>query len=217
MKKILLLFVAMICAAAGWAQEATVSATVTNDVLEVSLQNGGTAFVAFQIDITLPEGVNVAENGAVEMVETRLDQPGTASVFDPNETVDFKIAYKQNGNVLRVLAYNLANRKIAGTDGAIFSVKLSEATEETVKLSNIKFVTESQLEEMDLADVDAVTEEGFHPYDVNKDGDVDGYDALAILTAIMNFDTDLKYDLNDDTEVDGYDAIVILAYIQNNF
>lgn len=216
MKKILLLFAAAICAVASWAQS-TVSATVSGQEVAVSLSNAGEAFVAFQMDINLPEGVDVAaESGAVTIATERLTQPGTASDIDASETIDFKVLYKQNGRVLRVIAYNLENREIVGEAGKLFTVALSAAPAQAsdVNVSNIKFVTKSALAEVELPTVDAET--GLHPYDVNRSGgepDID--DAIAILEycLIVGAPYKAEYDLNYDTHSDIDDAIIILTYL----
>lgn len=216
MKKILLLFAAAICAVASWAQS-TVSATVSGQEVAVSLSNAGEAFVAFQMDINLPEGVDVAsESGAVTIATERLTQPGTASAIDASENVDFKVLYHQNGRVLRVIAYNLENREIAGDAGKLFSVALSAAPAQVsdVNVSNIKFVTKAALAEVELPAVDAET--GLHPYDLNKSGgDPDIDDAVMLLNYIVNDDAPYKkeFDLNNDTHNDIDDAVLLLNYL----
>lgn len=220
MKKILLLFVAMICAAAGWAQEATVSATVTGEELTVSLAENGKQFVAFQMDIQLPAGVTVENDGtAITLMTDRLTQPGTASKIDASENVNFKVLYNVlPDNRLRVIAYNLENREIGGTAGdALFTVALNGTSEDAITVSNIKFVTKSALEEVELPAVDAVTEEGFHPYDVNKDHSVDTEDAAMLYNRYLNDDEYVKaYDLNNDDAVDTEDAALVYNYYLAN-
>lgn len=218
MKKILLLFVAMICAVAGWAQEATVSATVSGEELTVSLAENGKQFVAFQMDIQLPAGVTVENDGtAITLMTDRLTQPGTASKIDASENVNFKVLYNVlPDNKVRVIAYNLDNREIGGTAGdPLFKVALQGTSEDAITVSNIKFVTKTQLEEVELPTVDAVTEEGFHPYDLNKSGgDPDIDDAVLLLNHIVTSGAYVKeYDLNNDTAVDVDDAVIILNYI----
>ena len=218
MKKILLLFAAAICAVASWAQS-TVSATVSGQEVAVSLSNAGEAFVAFQMDINLPEGVDVAaESGAVTIATERLTQPGTASDIDASETIDFKVLYKQNGRVLRVIAYNLENREIAGEAGKLFTVALSAAPAQAadVNVSNIKFVTKSALAEVELPEVDAVS--GKHPYDIDGVEGVTVSDALFLLTYIVE-ENPYRADYDFDTNVGALtvgDAMVILNYVVEN-
>lgn len=218
MKKILLLFAAMVCAVASWAQS-TVSAAVSGQEVAVSLSNAGEAFVAFQMDITLPEGVDVASaSGAVTIATDRLTQPGTASSIDAGETVDFKVLYHQNGRVLRVIAYNLENREIAGDAGKLFTVALSAAPAQTsdVNVSNIKFVTKAALAEVELPEVDAVS--GKHPYDIDGVKGVTVSDALFLLTYIVE-ENPYRADYDFDTNVGALtvgDAMVILNYVVEN-
>lgn len=219
MKKILLFFAAAVCAIASWAQtDATVSATVTGEELTVALTENGQQFVAFQMDIQLPAGVTVENTGAITMMTDRLTQSADAPAFTaPGETVSFKVLYNVlPDNKLRVIAYNLENREIGGTAGdPLFKVALQGTSEDAITVSNIKFVTKTQLEEVELPTVDAVTEEGFHPYDLNKSGgDPDIDDAVLLLNYIVTSDVYVKeYDLNDDTFVDIDDAVIILNYI----
>lgn len=221
MKKILLLFVAMICAAAGWAQEATVSATVTGEELTVSLTENGKQFVAFQMDIQLPAGVTVENDGtAITLMTDRLTQPGTASKIDASENVNFKVLYNVlPDNRLRVIAYNLENREIGGTAGdALFTVTLSAAPDEAsdISLSNILFVTKNELAEIQIPEIDAIS--GRHPYDIDGVEGVTVSDALFLLAYIVEekpFRADYDFDTNKGALTVG-DAMVILNYVVEN-
>lgn len=214
MKKILLLFVAMICAAAGWAQEATVSATVTGEELTVSLAENGKQFVAFQMDIQLPAGVTVENDGtAITLMTNRLTQPGTASEIDASENVNFKVLYNVlPDNKVRVIAYNLANREIGGNEGdALFKVALNGTSEDAITVSNIKFVTKAALEEVDLAEVMASNEAGTVSFDVNGDGEFDIFDIQDLLDMVAaNAPYDSRYDFFADEELDIFDVQELL-------
>lgn len=217
MKKILLLFAAAVCAVASWAADATVSATVKGQELTVALANDAQAFVAFQMDITLPAGVNVESAGAIVMNKERLtEQAGTpvAGATDAN----FIIAYnKIDETHVRVLAYNLENRALAGNEGALFTMTFTGETSENFTVDGIKFVTETELNEVSLAAAESVTESGNHPYDVNLSGgepDID--DAVVILSHILEAKPYKKeYDLTNDGAVDIDDAVAVLSYIAN--
>lgn len=209
MKKILLFFAAAVCAIASWAQDATVSATVTGEELTVALTNPSEDFVAFQMDITLPEGVTVANTGAITMATDRLTQPDKPASFDASETVDFKVAYNVlSGNVVRVIAYNLENRAIVGKEGDLFTVALNGTSEEGYAVNNVLFVKESDLTEATLAATVKV-ESGEISTDVNKDGKFDLKDVTALLMMYVqddpyvlkevDFSGDGKFDLKDVT------------------
>lgn len=223
MKKILLFFAAAVCAIASWAQtDATVSATVTGEELTVALTENGQQFVAFQMDIQLPAGVTVESTGAITLMTDRLTQPGTASAIDASENVNFKVLYNVlPDNKLRVIAYNLENREIGGTAGdPLFKVALHGTSEDAITFNNIKFVTKSVLEEVDLAEVTAEAGEVDLEtlYDLNDDGWADIDDAMMILEAWVNGEEDEhpEWDFNNDGFVDIDDAMLILEYWVNN-
>lgn len=216
MKKILLLFVAMICAVAGWAQQATVSATVKGEQLEVALTNPSEDFVAFQMDITLPEGVSVNANGAVALVADRLTQPGTPSAIDANETVDFVVAYNVlNATTVRVIAYNLENRAIAGKEGALFNMTFTGTPADNFIVDNILFVTTSNLNEIKLALAES-TADSVLIGDVNRDTKVNALDLTALLNIVLNkLNGDENYDLeaanvNGDDKINALDLTALL-------
>lgn len=226
MKKILLFFAAAACAIASWAQEATVSAIAKSNVLEVSLTNKSEDFVAFQMDITLPEGVTVADNGAVALVADRLTQPGTTTeIAGKQESVNFIVVYnKISESVVRVIAYNLENRAISGKDGALFNVTFTGSATEDFALSNIKFVTETALAEIALNNAVSVPGSSYRMGDiVGEDDAIDVYDLNALLD-IMSDNIDSRYRLEQanpvqaagkPVEYDIFDLSAILDLMAN--
>lgn len=179
MKKILLLFVAMICAAAGWADD-VVTATITDKQITVNLENE-TLFCAFQMDIALPAGVGVED---VALNVNRLDEGTTTIAGAANG--NFTIAYNVlPDNTLRVIAYNLANRELKLSEGALFTVTLDNATDAELNITNIIFVDKNQLEEHKLSN--AVVEEGatYKPGDVTGEGNVNIDDVLAVIELVF--------------------------------
>lgn len=219
MKKILLLFVAMICAAAGWAQSSsTVSATINGEKLTVALDNATEKFIAFQMDVVLPEGVEInSPAGAIKLAEDRLTQPNTPSEIDANYDVNFIVAYNQIGNVLRILGYNLENREIAGNAGELFTATLSAATDEEIAIENILFVKSSDLAETELQR--AVVEKAGGVYcDFNGDGYVTGADVTLIVNVYLGKApySDIYDVLNSDHAVTGADVTATVAeYLAN--
>lgn len=210
MKKIFLLMFAAAAALGSWAQTNALSATVSGDKLTVSLDNE-TSYVAFQMDIALPEGVTVDATGAIQLNEARLDKKATVSVAGADNS-DFTVAYNViTGNVLRVVAYNLENRQIVGQTGDLFTVTLQGYTEGDIDIDNVKFVTKELLAEEALNAVKAEEGSAFDPYDVNKDTSVDTVDAMLVLNCYLNNDPYNKlYDINNDDTVDTVDAMLIL-------
>lgn len=214
MKKILLFFAAAACAIASWAQTgATVSATVKSQTLEVALTNESEDFVAFQMDITLPEGVTVADNGAVALVADRLTQPGTSTtIAGEAASLNFNIAYNQvDATHVRVLAYNLQNRAIAGKAGALFNVTFAGTPAANFELSNVKFVTVSDLEEVDLDAVQSTVGADVLLGDVDHSGEVDPLDLACMVDILLaKADKVAEADLDGNGDVDPLDMSLLI-------
>lgn len=220
MKKILLLFAAAVCAIASWAADATVSATVKGQKLEVALANDAQAFVAFQMDITLPAGVNVEAAGAVVMNTDRLTEK-TGTPVPGAANANFIIAYnKIDETHVRVLAYNLENRALAGTSGELFTMTFTGTTDENFTIDGIKFVTETELAEIELAIAESTKDAGVELGDVNLSGSVTISDVTGALAFIKGGNTDgLSFeaaDVNKSGTITVSDITGILTIIKNN-
>lgn len=217
MKKILLFFAAAACAIASWAQtNATVSATVKSQTLEVALTNKSEDFVAFQMDITLPEGVTGVS--AVELVPARLT-PSTETITIKGEeaSLNFNIAYNQiDATHVRVIAYNLENRAIAGNEGALFNATFAGTPAANFVLDNVLFVTTTDLEEIMLALAESTTGSSVLIGDVNRDTRVNALDLTALLNITLNkLDGTENYDLeaanvNGDDKINALDLTALL-------
>lgn len=219
MKKIFLLMFAAAAALGSWAQStAAVSATATSDKLSVALTNESEAFVAFQMDIVLPEGVTVANDGnAVTLNDQRL----TAAAFSGTaiagaENANFVIAYNViESSKVRVIAYNLENRALAGTEGELFTVAFTGTATGDFTVQNVKFVTKDALAEVDLEAVQSQLGSDKLLGDINMDGTVDGDDVAAAVSIYLNnvaIPVDREAgDLNADGKVDGDDIALILS------
>lgn len=207
MKKILLFVAALACSVASWAQN-EVSATISSGKLTVSLDNE-TSYVAFQMDIALPEGVTVASEDAIAPNLARLDKNATVAITG-SENSDFTIVYNtiNSGRTLRVVAYNLQNREIKSNAGELFTVTLTGYAGGEITVDNIKFVTADALEEATLAAKTAVESGEIDP-DANGDGKFDLKDVTYLLSLYVedatyelskvDFSDDGKFDLKDVT------------------
>lgn len=178
MKKILLFFAAVICAAASWATD-EVTATYTSSKLDVALTNS-TEFVAFQMDITLDASITVTDFTKAGRLAT-----GEAVTIDGVlQSTEFqlytnKISEADGKQTIRVIAYNLGNNAIEDVTGTIFTATLS-AEPTSVSISNILFVDRQQLVESELAYVEAQKGTDVVLGDVNGDGYFTLADALAV-------------------------------------
>lgn len=211
MKKILLFFAAAICAAASWAAD-VVTATVNGQELTVGLTNE-TNYVAFQMDIALPEGVTVASENAIALNFTRLDKNSTIAIAGSANS-DFVVAYNviEATNTLRIVAYNLQNREIKAQEGDLFTVTFAGGSNPTFDLSNILFVTKADLKEIALQN--AQSEAGGPNYDINKDGYINALDAITLIQCYLGGDeaNHPDYDVTGDGRVNSLDAIAVIQY-----
>lgn len=185
-----------------------VTAKVSGTNLSIGLENE-TSYVAFQMDIKLPEGISAS---SIEAVANRLSQEGS-----DQEVGGTKFIIASNvleGNVLRVIAYNLANAAISNATGDILQIALNAApaSASDIKITNIKFVTATDLQEMALADVTG--ENGAKVGDVNMDGSVDVLDAARLFNIIVGLaESTPNSDVNGDGSIDVLDAARVFNLI----
>lgn len=156
-----------------------VTAKVSGTNLNIGLVNE-TSYVAFQMDIKLPAGVSAS---SIEAVANRLSQEGSDSEIGGTKFIVASNVLE--GNVLRVIAYNLANAAIDKATGDILAITLNAApaAASDIKITNIKFVTADDLAEMNLADVTGENGGGLLG-DVFEDGIIDVMDVSATLNII---------------------------------
>lgn len=206
MKKLLLFFAAAVCAAAGWAND-VVTAKYNGKSLDVELTNT-TTFVAFQMDIDLPEGIKV--EGQIQSNLDRLKQGDNVSINNVSTATPFVIASNvidEEKNILRVIAYNLGNHEIKGAEGKLFTINFDNAVTEAT-ISNILFVNQD-LVEQELAN--ATAEAGSVFGDVNKDGKITALDLSAMVSIMMGTLTGEEdynqsaADVNGDTKITALD------------
>lgn len=116
------------------AQDNVVTATYgnatgnTTRTMTVAL-NHATDYVAFYLNLTLPEGTTVKGVS----VKSPLKNGGTTDLSgvggSATESTDFNVPFKQNGTKCNFVGYNYGNEKIVGESGEIlFTIKL-ETTE----------------------------------------------------------------------------------------
>lgn len=212
MKKLLFFFAAAVCAAAGWAQtSSSLSATVKSQTLEVALTNPTENFVAFQMDITLPEGVTVESEGAVVLNKTRLDKNSEVP-FAGAANSDFVIAYnKIDDSTVRVLAYNLKNRAISGTEGELFSMNFGGTTSENFVIDNVKFVSLTELREVELAQATSTSGASYLKGDVDLSGGVDSLDlALLVDIILKKVDPTATSNVDETGDIDSLDLALLV-------
>lgn len=205
MKKILVFIAAAACAFTSWADD-VVTAKYNGTKLDVELANS-TSFVAFQMDIDLPEGVTVE---SIDSNIARLKQGANVTINGEDTETPFVIAKNvidSENNVLRVIAYNLGNNEIKEASGKLFTINFNNAVTEAT-ISNIKFV-DQELVEKDLAN--ATAEAGGVFGDVTGEGDVDVEDVSKVLNVSLGAEAfDANCDLTGEGDVDVEDVSIVL-------
>ena len=200
-KTILLLTLLFTGTFALWAADIdVVKARLEGKNLKVSLTNT-TPFVAFQMDIDLPEGVTTE----APVKGVRLSENDFVLAYNTINTTD---------NVVRVLAYNLSNSSISGESGeALFTMALSDKGNEPITLSNIIFADDTPTE-VGLPDATAAL-----AGDVNRDGTVNVNDLVALAGIIIGSATeglDLDAaDMNSNGTVEINDLVALAQLLIN--
>lgn len=223
MRKLLFLAVMLVSSLAALAEDnyVSVGTAVSKDLkkatVNVDLTNN-VQYVAFQMDIVFPSTMKVTSS-APTMTARLVDESGNPE--------NFSVAYRMvDDYTLRVLAYNMDNRAIAGTSGdRLFSVTLTdangiatEAADWTPTLKDVLFVAAEDLKETNLT---AVSEtEGYLLGDVNEDGKVTALDITATVAVIFKTSEASKYDakkadVNGDEKVTALDVTKIVEIIFN--
>lgn len=202
--------------------------------LSVSLANTA-SYVAFQMDIILPEGWSVEAEAPV--LSKRLKDDDTVFIDEDEQSTNFVLAHNVlEGNRVRIIAYNFGNHAIRLESGEIFSIRLTKTAGEAVTVSDWKatfsevlFYTEQDKKNIQIylnnkAASQTVAGSGMPKIgDINQDGIISGNDLLSILDIIGNDYTRETYtgdvydldaaDLNDDGVWNGNDLIALLSLL----
>ena len=116
-------------------------------VMTVNLKNA-TTFSAFQMDLTLPEGLEIAKNN------DKLD----ITLNDARKSDSHVLSYHAiSSNKVRIAAYSGSNANLKGNSGALLHIALKatgKATTYTATLDNILFTTADE-NEVSLANASA--------------------------------------------------------------
>lgn len=211
-----------------------VSDDLSSAKLNVSLVNTA-VYVAFQMDILLPEGWNVEAQPPV--MSKRLKDDDSVVIDEEEQSTNFILVHNVlEGNRLRIIAYNFGNHNIRLEAGEIFSVMLTRvsgeaqtATDWKATFSDVLFYTDQDRKNVQiyLQDKEAsqtVEGKGMNRLgDINQDGIISGNDLLCILDIIAHdysretyggdlYDLDAA-DLNDDGIWNGNDLVALLSLL----
>lgn len=212
MKKILLFFAAAVCAIASWADD-VVTAKYSGNKLDVELTNT-TTFLAFQMDIDLPEGVNVT---SIESNIERLAQGANVQINGEDTPTPFVIARNVidvENNVLRVVAYNLGNHEIKEAEGKLFTINFDNAVTEA-SISNILFVDNALVEQKIQ---NAIATKGGVFADVDGDTYVTTADCALVLKMVTGESAKTaEGDVDGDTAITTADAAIVLKVVTGEY
>lgn len=184
-----------------------VTAKVSGTNLNIGLVNEA-SYVAFQMDIKLPAGVSAS---SIEAVANRLSQEGSDTEIGGTKFIVASNVLE--GNVLRVIAYNLANDEIKNATGDILAITLNAApaAASDITISNIKFVKKADLAEVAMADVTAAN--GVMLGDVNNDGKITMLDVAGTIDITLgkpgSYNVDAA-DVNQDGKVTMLDVAKLI-------
>lgn len=207
----------MISAGAWAANELTVKPNIkageTTGTIIIALDNA-TDYTAFQMDIKLPTGLSLAnENDAMEIIS--------------EVNANHQVKYNTVNGIVKVAAFSFDGASSgneafkASGDMLVINVAVDASYKhDDVEISEIKFVTFSDLALVETFTV--VNEQGEELLmgDVNGDNSIDTQDALLIIDKFLgvanaNFNEKVA-DLNNDGAIDTQDALLVIDIFLNN-
>ena len=168
---------------------------------------------AVQFDLTLPEGVTIANN----------DKGGLSVKKAARSEYHSLNASKLAGSTYRILLYSDTKELIEDNDGKLMDITLDVASgvapgDYDIAITNVVLSDPDQLRfrpsdtNVTLSILDAL------PGDVNVDGEVDVADIVALATHILNRDKATDYpraDANGDGSLDVADIVNVAGIILN--
>lgn len=190
----------------------------TTRTMTVALNGTPANYVACQFDLTLPAGTTVKDITAKAPLVNGKTVDLSAKGGTATESTDFKVAFNQDGNTCKVVAYNYGNEAMSGKSGdVLMTVKLETSSAvnydaTSVAVEGITFVNGS-LEAAPMTDIAETADAKKIWGDVVVDKVVDGKDIQAI-TNIFGGSSSNSYDkfagdVNGDSVFDGKDIQAI--------
>ena len=180
----------------------------TTGQIAIVLENT-TEITAFQFDITLSEGLTIAQSKG---------KYGIALTSRASSTHQFSTLDKEDGS-LRVAAYSMNNTAFEGTSGALLLIDVNVANdcgeEESIMLRNIRLTTKS-VSELKLNNVTVAIHISGLIGDVNGDGAVDVADISSVIDVMSKGTNDKAADVNRDGAIDVADIATIIDIMASN-
>ena len=198
-----------------YAEDASIFIGNTADI-DIMLANEHT-FTAFQFDLTLPEGISIAQDANGNY----LVEKGTRFA-DDDQQVEME---KLSGNVYRFLSYSLNSAAINSNNGALLTVTLQASDQLTVgsyeaTISKVALSTPDAIRMKPSDSSFTITASELQKGDANGDGEIDVTDIVSIVNCIMGNPSSLfsmeAADLNGDGEVDIFDIMLTVRLVMND-
>jgi len=176
----------------------------------IQLKNSA-SYTAFQLDITLPEGVTLVQTEGTK---------GLSLSSRASDNHSITVSSYDDGSIF-VLVYSASNKPFSGTSGDILLMSLTIDENfvgpKDIEISNVLFTTTS-IQEIKFPDVTAKCDIlTATPGDVNDDGTVDISDYIGVANHILG-NTPAGFnataaDVNNDGEIDISDYIGVANII----
>lgn len=187
-----LLLASLLCALIGTANAQSVSTATYGNASDSSTRTLAVSlnyptepdFVAFALQLDLPEGTTVTDVKAMAPLKNGETIDLSAKGGSTTESTDFKVPFQQNGTKCNIVGYNFGNKAIGGESGDVLlavtlNVEDEKAFNETQITTSSSFV-DSEAEESPMADNKTSEEVARLWGDVLMDGTVDGKDIQAV-------------------------------------
>ena len=182
----------------------------------IDLKNETADLIAYQFDLTLPEGFSLSEDDKGKFLVTKTNR-----YEDDSHTLTVS---KLEGNTYRFVCFSISGKIITGTSGAILNAALTigESVKEDryeAKISNIT-VTKTDETQLNLFNEKFNIIVNFIKGDANGDSEVNVSDIVEIVNYIMNKPSN-KFifsvaDMDDDGKVDVTDIVKEVSLIMSS-
>jgi|GEM_PF-2667095 len=213
MKHTFLFLLMVLTSLMSWGSD-EITASMEGRSLMLSLNSDKAEFVAFQLDIALPDGITIKSISPTERLTTGSDVTFNGTAVRTNFRVVTRPVNGQTG-VTRIVVYNYNNNFISNVEGDVLDIALNNPPENSsdITISNVKFVRKVEQSVSGAALDDAVASLAYALGDANMDKDVNTTDAVNVVNYYLgkeNQATVKLSDVNGDGEINTTDAVLIV-------
>lgn len=195
----------------------------TTRTMTVALNGTPANYVACQFDLTLPAGTTVKDITAKAPLVNGKTVDLSAKGGTATESTDFKVAFNQDGNTCKVVAYNYGNEAMSGKSGdVLMTVKLETSSAvnydaTSVAVNGITFVNGS-LEAAPMTDIAETADAKRLWGDADGNTTVDGIDASKTVNVVLGRSQkssvdSFAVDFDQNEVIDGMDAAKVVNIV----